>query len=199
MVVTEVHGRVLGLLVDAVAQVLKVPSDLVVPPPDECRSIEADYITGVARSTAGSSSFSIWSGAAPAGAVPHAGAWPAKVDQTIRDWTIRRKILSGFAVVLLLSGAARLARHPGTGSASPPPWPPASRPERRAQLFRDYPRPDPDDLGITIVLGFAGPRLAQLIADPLKKLGLLAEEVAKGDLTTDIRSQSRDEIGWLEH
>ena len=41
--------------------------------------------------------------------------------------------------------------------------------------------------------------LAKLIADPLEKLGLLAEEVSNGDLTTDIRSQSRDEIGWLEH
>ena len=49
VVVAEVHGRVLGLLVDAVAQVLKIPSDRVVPPPDDARSIEADYLTGVAR------------------------------------------------------------------------------------------------------------------------------------------------------
>jgi purine-binding chemotaxis protein CheW len=49
VVVTEVHGRVLGLLVDAVAQVLKVPSDRVVPPPDDARSVEADYLTGVAQ------------------------------------------------------------------------------------------------------------------------------------------------------
>lgn len=49
VVVAEVHGRVLGLLVDAVAQVLKVPSDLVVPPPDDARSAEADYLTGVAQ------------------------------------------------------------------------------------------------------------------------------------------------------
>ena len=41
--------------------------------------------------------------------------------------------------------------------------------------------------------------LARLIADPLTSLGVLAEQVSKGDLTTDIRSQSRDEIGWLEH
>ena len=41
--------------------------------------------------------------------------------------------------------------------------------------------------------------LARLIADPLTNLGVLAEEVSKGDLTADIRSQSRDEIGWLEH
>jgi purine-binding chemotaxis protein CheW len=49
VVVAEVHGRVLGLLVDAVAQVLKVPSDRVVPPPDDARSAEADYLTGVAQ------------------------------------------------------------------------------------------------------------------------------------------------------
>lgn len=49
VVVVEVHGRVLGLLVDAVAQVLKVPSDRVVPPPDDTRSAEADYLTGVAQ------------------------------------------------------------------------------------------------------------------------------------------------------
>ena len=41
--------------------------------------------------------------------------------------------------------------------------------------------------------------LARLIADPLTQLGILAEQVSKGDLTTDIRSKSRDEIGWLEH
>jgi purine-binding chemotaxis protein CheW len=49
VVVAEVHGRVLGLLVDAVAQVLKVPSDRVVPPPDDARSAAADYLTGVAQ------------------------------------------------------------------------------------------------------------------------------------------------------
>lgn len=49
VVVAEIHGRVLGLLVDAVAQVLKVPSDRVVPPPDDARSAAADYLTGVAQ------------------------------------------------------------------------------------------------------------------------------------------------------
>ena len=49
VVVAEVHGRVLGLLVDAVAQVLKVPADRVVPPPDDARSAAADYLTGVAQ------------------------------------------------------------------------------------------------------------------------------------------------------
>ena len=49
VVVAEVHGRAIGLLVDAVAQVLKVPSDRVVPPPDDARTVEADYLTGVAE------------------------------------------------------------------------------------------------------------------------------------------------------
>ena len=49
VVVAEIHGRVLGLLVDAVAQVLKIPSDRVVPPPDDARSAAADYLTGVAQ------------------------------------------------------------------------------------------------------------------------------------------------------
>ena len=53
---------------------------------------------------------------------------------------------------------------------------------------------------VTALLG-VGSRcsLARLIADPLTSLGVLAEQVSKGDLTADIRSQSRDEIGWLEH
>src|SRR6185369_3350528 len=41
--------------------------------------------------------------------------------------------------------------------------------------------------------------LSRLIAHPLESLGILAEEVSKGNLAADIRSQSRDEIGWLEH
>jgi purine-binding chemotaxis protein CheW len=49
VVVAEIHGRVLGLLVDSVAQVLKVPADRVVPPPDDARSAAADYLTGVAQ------------------------------------------------------------------------------------------------------------------------------------------------------
>jgi len=51
-------------------------------------------------------------------------------------------------------------------------------------------------VGIWVLLALG---LARLIADPLTELGVLAEQVSKGDLTTDIRSQSRDEIGWLEH
>jgi purine-binding chemotaxis protein CheW len=49
IVVVEVRGRVLGLLVDRVSQVTKVPVDSVVPPPEEVVSAETDFLTGVAR------------------------------------------------------------------------------------------------------------------------------------------------------
>jgi len=47
--VVDVRGRVLGLLVDAVSQVTKVPQASVVPAPEDVRSADADYVTGVAR------------------------------------------------------------------------------------------------------------------------------------------------------
>ena len=47
--VVEVRGRVLGLLVDAVSQVTKVPEASVVPAPEEVVSADVDYLTGVAR------------------------------------------------------------------------------------------------------------------------------------------------------
>ena len=49
IVVVEAHGRVLGLLVDAVSHVLKVPESSVLPPPEEVITVRTDYITGVAR------------------------------------------------------------------------------------------------------------------------------------------------------
>jgi purine-binding chemotaxis protein CheW len=49
IVVVEAHGRTVGLLVDAVAQVVKVAESAVVPPPEEVVSHRSDYITGVAR------------------------------------------------------------------------------------------------------------------------------------------------------
>ena len=48
-VLVEVHGRVLGLLVDAVSNVVKVPMAAVAPPPEEIMTTASDYITGVAR------------------------------------------------------------------------------------------------------------------------------------------------------
>jgi len=49
ILVVEVHGRVLGLLVDQVSRVMKVPSSCVVPPPPEVLAERTDYIPGVAR------------------------------------------------------------------------------------------------------------------------------------------------------
>lgn len=49
ILVVESQGRLLGLLVDAVSRVVKVPSSSVVPPPEEVLSDRTDYIPGVAR------------------------------------------------------------------------------------------------------------------------------------------------------
>ncbi len=49
IVVVEAHGRVLGLLVDAVNQVVHVPADSVLAPPGEVLSAQTDYVTGIGR------------------------------------------------------------------------------------------------------------------------------------------------------
>lgn len=49
IVVVGVHDRTLGILVDGVSQVVKVPEKTVAPAPEEVLSASADYITGVAR------------------------------------------------------------------------------------------------------------------------------------------------------
>jgi methyl-accepting chemotaxis protein len=122
-----------------------------------------------------------------------------RILQIIRDWTIRRKIVSGFFIVVLLTAAlgwfaiqrlqlmhevAVLAGGGGSLDA----------------LFLNSRRWILIILSVTAVLGIAiAAFLARLIADPLTELGIAAEEVSKGNLTIDIRSQSRDEIGWLQH
>jgi methyl-accepting chemotaxis protein len=117
-------------------------------------------------------------------------------QQTIKDWTIRRKILTGFAGVLVLTSALgwqairALDRLNGAGSDT----------VAAAQIFQDSRATILLLMVVTIGVGvLLALGLARLIADPLTSLGVLAEQVSKGDLTTDIRSQSRDEIGWLEH
>ncbi len=115
------------------------------------------------------------------------------IKQRIKDWTIRRKILTGFAVVLVLTAlqgwfAVRQLARLGALPAGPVPL----HSDARSLI-----------LLTTIVIMAVGLvlaiLLARLIGDPLEQLGILAEEVSKGNLTTEIRSQSRDEIGWLEH
>jgi methyl-accepting chemotaxis protein len=123
-----------------------------------------------------------------------------RLEQNIKDWTIRRKILAGFTVILVLTGLLgwqaiqgldRLTQSVASGQTSR---------EVTQQMFHDTRMLVLIILGITIALGIAlALGLARLIADPLTGLGILVEQVAKGDLTTDIKSQSRDEIGWLEH
>ncbi len=49
IIVVEIQGRVLGVLVDAVLQVVKVPVETVTAAPDEVLSPQTDYISGVAR------------------------------------------------------------------------------------------------------------------------------------------------------
>ena len=49
IVVVGVHHRTLGILVDRVSQVVKLPATSAVPAPDEVLSTNADYITGVAQ------------------------------------------------------------------------------------------------------------------------------------------------------
>jgi purine-binding chemotaxis protein CheW len=49
IVVVGVHERTLGILVDGVSQVVKVPATTVAPAPEEVLSHNADYIAGVAR------------------------------------------------------------------------------------------------------------------------------------------------------
>lgn len=49
IVVVGVHDRTLGILVDRVSQVTKLPAATAVPAPDDVLSTNVDYITGVAR------------------------------------------------------------------------------------------------------------------------------------------------------
>jgi len=49
IIVVGVHGRVLGILVDGVSHVVKVPVTAVAQAPEEVLSAGTDYITGVAR------------------------------------------------------------------------------------------------------------------------------------------------------
>ncbi len=121
----------------------------------------------------------------------------------IRDWTIRRKILTGFAPVLLTTGLLGwlTIRRLGAMSGAIAQVSRGQLPEAAVdQLFRDS-RSEIVLLVLTtafIAVGMAF-FLTRLIANPIERLGIAAERVAKGDLTVEIVSQSRDEIGWLEH
>lgn len=49
VLITENEGRLVGLLVDAVSEVLKILPDAVEAPPEMISSIGVEYITGVAK------------------------------------------------------------------------------------------------------------------------------------------------------
>lgn len=49
VVIIGIRDRMLGILVDGVSQVVKVPTSVVTPPPEEVVAPGTDYITGVAR------------------------------------------------------------------------------------------------------------------------------------------------------
>ncbi len=49
VLISENEGRLVGLLVDAVSEVLKVPPDSIEAPPEMISSIGVEYITGVAK------------------------------------------------------------------------------------------------------------------------------------------------------
>ncbi len=49
VLITEHDGRLVGLLVDAVSEVLKIDQETVEAPPEMIASIGVDYITGVAK------------------------------------------------------------------------------------------------------------------------------------------------------
>lgn len=49
ILVAEMDGRVVGLLVDAASEVLRLSADSIEPPPDMVSGIGIDYITGVGK------------------------------------------------------------------------------------------------------------------------------------------------------
>ena len=49
IVVTEVGSKIIGLLVDAVSHVIKIPAASVDPAPEEVLEVDTDYITGVGK------------------------------------------------------------------------------------------------------------------------------------------------------
>src|SRR3954466_7521406 len=126
-----------------------------------------------------------------------------RLEQTIKDWTIRRKIPTrvcpGPACPALLGWLA-LRGLDRMNVASAQIVQGALPTSAADQIYGDARASLLLIMVVTALLGVGiALLLARLIADPLTSLGILAEQVSKGDLTADIRSQSRDEIGWRGH
>jgi len=49
IVVVDIEGQVMGMVVDAVSEVLRLPKDTIEPPPEIATSIDSEYIQGVAK------------------------------------------------------------------------------------------------------------------------------------------------------
>ena len=49
MIIVEVRGAPVGMLVDAVVEVIRVPVSAVEPPPPITKGVESQYLAGVAK------------------------------------------------------------------------------------------------------------------------------------------------------
>ena len=49
IVVVDIDGQVMGMVVDSVSEVLRIPASTIEPPPEVVSSIDSDYIRGVAK------------------------------------------------------------------------------------------------------------------------------------------------------
>ncbi len=49
IVVVDIGGNIMGMVVDSVSEVLRLPSDTIEPPPEIAAGVNSDYIKGVAK------------------------------------------------------------------------------------------------------------------------------------------------------
>lgn len=49
IVVVDIDGSIMGMIVDAVSEVLRLPASTIEPPPDIVTGVNAEYIKGVAK------------------------------------------------------------------------------------------------------------------------------------------------------
>lgn len=49
IIVVELDGIVLGFVVDSVSEVLRIPRDIIEPPPSIIGNVESDFIEGVGK------------------------------------------------------------------------------------------------------------------------------------------------------
>ena len=49
IVVVDISGNIMGMIVDAVSEVLRLPADTIEPPPELVTGINSEYVKGVAK------------------------------------------------------------------------------------------------------------------------------------------------------